>query len=37
MSMVYKCKECGGEIEPQDNNLGKYLYCGALQNLVKRF
>ena len=35
MSMVYKCKECGGEIEPQDNGLGKCLYCGALQTLPK--
>ena len=33
--MVYKCKECGGEIEPQDNGLGKCLYCGALQTLPK--
>ena len=35
MSTVYKCKECGGEIEPQDNGLGKCLYCGALQTLPK--
>ena len=35
MSMVYKCKECGGEIDPQDNGLGKCLYCGALQTLPK--
>ena len=35
MSIVYKCKECGGEIEPQDNGLGKCLYCGALQTLPK--
>ena len=35
MSIVYKCKECGGEIELQDNGLGKCLYCGALQTLPK--
>lgn len=29
MSMVYKCKECGGEIEPQDSGFGKCLYCGT--------
>lgn len=33
--IVYKCKECGGEIEPQENGLGKCLYCGALQTLPK--
>ena len=40
--MVYKCKECGGEIELQDNGLGKCLYCGAyyeksIDNLLKNF
>lgn len=35
MSVVYKCKECGGEIEPQENGLGKCLYCGAVQTLPK--
>ncbi len=35
MSVVYKCKECGGEIELQENGLGKCLYCGALQTLPK--
>lgn len=35
MSVVYKCKECGGQIEPQVNGLGKCLYCGALQTLPK--
>lgn len=33
--VVYKCKECGGEIEPQENGLGKCLYCGAVQTLPK--
>lgn len=32
---VFKCKECGGEIEPQENGLGKCLYCGAVQTLPK--
>lgn len=35
MSVVYKCKECGGEIETQENGLGKCLYCGAVQTLPK--
>lgn len=35
MSVVYKCKECGGEIDPQENGLGKCLYCGAVQTLPK--
>ncbi len=35
MSVVYKCKECGGEIEPQENGLGKCLYCGVVQTLPK--
>lgn len=35
MSVVYKCKECGGEIEPQENGLGKCMYCGAVQTLPK--
>lgn len=35
MSVVYKCKECGGEIEPKENGLGKCLYCGAVQTLPK--
>lgn len=35
MSVIYKCKECGGQIEPQENGLGKCLYCGALQTLPK--
>ncbi len=35
MSVVYKCKECGGEIELQENGLGKCLYCGAVQTLPK--
>lgn len=32
---IFKCKECGGEIEPQENGLGKCLYCGAVQTLPK--
>lgn len=32
---ILKCKECGGEIEPQENGLGKCLYCGAVQTLPK--
>lgn len=35
MPVIYKCKECGGQIEPQENGLGKCLYCGALQTLPK--
>lgn len=32
---ILKCKECGGEIQPQENGLGKCLYCGAVQTLPK--
>lgn len=35
MSVVYKCKECGGDVQPLENGLGKCLYCGALQTLPK--
>lgn len=35
MSVVYKCKECGGSIELQENGLGKCQYCGATQTLPK--
>lgn len=35
MSVIYKCKECGGDVEIQENGLGKCLYCGALQTLPK--
>lgn len=35
MPVVYKCKECGGKIEPKENGLGKCLYCGAVQTLPK--
>jgi len=35
MSVVYKCKECGGAIVPQENGLGKCEYCGAVQTLPK--
>lgn len=34
-SVVYKCKECGGDIEIKDRGLGKCLYCGAVQTLPK--
>lgn len=32
---IFKCKECGGDIQPTENGLGKCLYCGALQTLPK--
>lgn len=36
MSVVYKCKICGGEIQPnEDGRIGKCLYCGAVQTLPK--
>ena len=35
MSVVYKCKECGGDVQLLENGLGKCLYCGALQTLPK--
>ena len=35
MSVIYKCKECGGSIEPQENGLGQCQYCGAIQTLPK--
>ena len=35
MSEVYKCKECGGDVQPHEDGLGKCLYCGALQTLPK--
>lgn len=35
MAVVYKCKECGGDIEIKDRGLGKCLYCGAVQTLPK--
>lgn len=36
MSVVYKCKICGGEIQPnEDGRFGKCLYCGAVQTLPK--
>lgn len=35
MPVVYKCKECGGKIEPKENGLGMCLYCGAVQTLPK--
>lgn len=35
MSVVYKCKECGGAIVQQENGLGKCEYCGAIQTLPK--
>ena len=35
MSVVLKCKECGGDIQPQENGLGKCKYCGAVQTLPK--
>lgn len=33
MAVVLKCKECGGDIQPLENGLGKCLYCGAVQTL----
>ena len=36
MSVVYKCKICGGEIQPnEDGRIRKCLYCGAVQTLPK--
>lgn len=36
MSVVYKCKMCGGDITPNaDGKTGKCQYCGALQTLPK--
>lgn len=35
MTVVYKCKECGGDVQLLENGLGKCLYCGALQTLPK--
>lgn len=35
MSVVLKCKECGGDVQLQENGLGKCLYCGSVQTLPK--
>ena len=31
--MVFKCKMCGGDIEPLENNIGKCMYCSTIMTL----
>lgn len=36
MAVVYKCKQCGGDVETNSNGLvGRCLYCGTVQTLPK--